>query len=306
MMFDVVETTCNFCGRKTSEKILANRLIRHLPESRLFGGQLRIVQCRSCGLRYLNPRPATEILPLIYDYDCYLDSTNTNEVLQEYFFSLISNSHPHAHRVLEVGCGTGEFLSYLERRGINVAGVEFADASKRVKFKGDLYVGMIEDISLPQGQFDVALLLNVIEHLVDPLKTLEKIRGALLRDGLLILRHPNSDLFHNRIYKSIIEIPKYLLHQVIRFFGGTAGYTIVGFQNQHLFYFNRDSIERILRKSGFSIKYFTTNDPFNRYRMTERFGQLRFVESLIALTRYVMGWFGLGAECIIVATRSPN
>lgn len=300
-MLNINYTTCNICGKNTEEKQLAHKLIKDLPENQRFGGKLRIVECQVCGLRYLNPAPAPEDLAQIYDFDIYQDSTNSNTILQDYFDKIARQYRSPIKDVLEIGCGTGDFLSLLENKGINVSGVEFAATSQKVKFKGKLYVGRMEDIDIDPDQFDVIFLLNVIEHLLDPSAVLEKIKDLLHQDGILIMRHPNSDLFFNVVYKHLIEFPKYLLHQIQKHIGKKTGFGIVGFQNQHLYYFNYISIKKLLEKSNFKIEYFTTVDPYNRYRINKELKKLRVVRAVIALIRDGMGYFRLGPECIIVA-----
>jgi SAM-dependent methyltransferase len=305
-MLRTTKTHCAFCNTSTPEDVRADQLIRYLPENERFGGQLRIVECRKCGLRYLNPMPDLRDLSQIYDYDVYEDSTNNNPVLQEHFYETLSRECPNLRKVLEIGCGTGDFLAYLESKGLETAGVEFADSATRVKFKGKLYVGRMEDIDIPSASFDGVLLLNVIEHLADPLVVLKKIRSMLPEGGALLLRHPNSDLFFNPSYRAFVEFPKYLVHRALRLFGKKTGFTVSGFQNQHLFYFNRKSVEAMLKEAGFHVASFSTVDPYNRLRMARAFKRGNVVEGTVAAIRHRLGYKGLGPECLIVAIGSGS
>jgi SAM-dependent methyltransferase len=292
---------CPWCGRQTRERVLADRLIRDLPENARFAGRLKIVECIDCGLRYLNPRPDLRDLHQIYDYDVYQDSTNNNPVLMDHFYRTLLAHHPALRDVCEIGCGTGEFLALLEERGLNATGVEFADSANRVKFRGPLHVGMMEDLSLPPASFDAVLLLNVIEHLSDPMVVLEKIRAMLRPDGVLLLRHPNSDLFHFAPYKWTVELAKYAYHRRLRARGRQTGFTIAGFQNQHLFYLNRRALFRMLERARLQPVHFSTIDPYNRLRMRRSLASGKVLEGGIAFLRHVLGYAGLGPECLTVA-----
>lgn len=300
-MLRSVHTSCLLCQSNTPERVLADKLIRGLPENEVFGGRLRIVECTRCGLRYLNPAPDVRDLQQIYDYDVYQDSTNNNPSLMEHFYRLLVRHQPSLARVMEIGCGTGEFLALLESRGLETAGVEFADSSTRVKFKGQLYVGRMEDIEVPPASFDGVLLLNVIEHLSSPVAVLQKIRAMLRPRGVLLLRHPNSDLFHFPPYRYTVEMGKYLMHRWLRARGQKTKFTIVGFQNQHLFYLNRRLSERMLKQAGFEVIDFSTTDPYNRERLGLTLKTGRLAEAGIAGTRHLLSAVGFGPECLIVA-----
>jgi len=300
-MLRTTEATCNLCGTSTAERVLAEQLIRTLPENLAFGGRLRIVECRRCGLRYLNPTPDVRDLHHVYNYDVYEDSTNNNPVLMQHFFAKLTEHSGRLESVVEIGCGTGDFLAWLQLKGLKVSGVEFADSASRVKFDGPLHVGRMEDITLPDASFDAVLLLNVIEHLSDPLMVLHKIKRMLKPGGVLLLRHPNSDLFFFRPYWLLVEGPKYLLHRHLARQGKKTKFTIVGFQNQHLFYFHRKAITKLLRKSGFTVADFSTSDPYNRLRISKSLRNGHLLEAGIAATRHLLGTVGLGPECLIVA-----
>jgi 2-polyprenyl-3-methyl-5-hydroxy-6-metoxy-1,4-benzoquinol methylase len=164
----------------------------------------------------------------------------------------------------------------------------------------------MEDIDLRAAAFDGILLLNVIEHLDDPASVLQKVATMLAPEGVLLMRHPNSDLFFSVPYKWIVEWPKYLLHRWLSWRGRKTRFTLVGFQNQHLFYFNRASVTRMLSDAGMEVRHFSTVDPYNRERMRRSIGEGRLLEALVAATRHVLGHLGLGPECLIVAGRKRS
>jgi 2-polyprenyl-3-methyl-5-hydroxy-6-metoxy-1,4-benzoquinol methylase len=196
-----------------------------------------------------------------------------------------------------------DFLAVLEKEGIEVAGVEFAESSQRVKFNGPLHVGRMEDIDIKGEKFDGLLMLNVMEHLDDPMYVLSKAHAYLLDGGVLVMRNPNSDLFFNPAYKVLIEVPKYLVHLALNIVGKKTRFTVVGFQNQHLFYFNKSSMRKMLEANNFSMEYFTTADPFNQYRFGKALKEFNLIEAGIAGIRHILGYMGLGPECIVVARR---
>lgn len=81
-------------------------------------------------------------------------------------------------RILEIGCGTGEFLYYLFALGADVVGCElskevceFINNSLHLK----AYCGVLEKYTDQIGKVDIVLLNDVLEHFIDPAKTLEQI-----------------------------------------------------------------------------------------------------------------------------------
>jgi SAM-dependent methyltransferase len=300
-MLRTTTTICNYCRTSTPENVLADRMIRSLPENLSFAGRLKIVECSRCGLRYLNPTPDVRDLQYIYGYDVYEDSTNNNSVLMEHFFDKLRRHSPGLKSVLEVGCGTGNFLAWLQSKGLDVSGVEFAESANRVMYDGPLFVGRMEDIELQDASYDAVLLLNVIEHLSDPQMVLRKIRQALKPGGILLLRHPNSDLFFFRPYWLAVEVPKYFVHRMQATMGRRTRFTIAGFQNQHLFYFHREATTNLLNKVGFDVVDFSTSDPYNRLRISKSLARGNLLEAGIASLRHALGAVGLGPECLVVA-----
>ncbi len=103
----------------------------------------------------------------------------------------------HVDRILEVGCGGGDTLSFLKSSGRCewVGGIEiFHEAAANAKGKVDVVLeGSIEEIKLPfdEGSIDVVLCLDVLEHLIDPWSAIHRMHSLLRPGGLLICSIPN-------------------------------------------------------------------------------------------------------------------
>ena len=98
--------------------------------------------------------------------------------------------------VLEIGCHTGYFSRVLLNNGFNVLGVERDETAARQA--RDAGVSVIEgDISDPDtiakisAQFDVVLLMDVLEHLVDPCAVLQRLKPRLKAGGRVLITGPN-------------------------------------------------------------------------------------------------------------------
>jgi SAM-dependent methyltransferase len=102
-----------------------------------------------------------------------------------------------AERVLEIGCAAGNTLDFLKKTGRCewACGVEIDhEAAESARNKLDLLLeGNIEQMELPiaPGSIDVILCLDVLEHLLDPWSTVEKLGGLLRQGGIMLVIIPN-------------------------------------------------------------------------------------------------------------------
>lgn len=103
-------------------------------------------------------------------------------------------------RLLELGCGKGHFISVAEARGWEAVGLEVSHSALEVlgqlKKERQLKFSVIEspltEASLPGESFDAVVLIEVIEHLDDPVATLRETRRLLKNRGILYLTTPNA------------------------------------------------------------------------------------------------------------------
>jgi 2-polyprenyl-3-methyl-5-hydroxy-6-metoxy-1,4-benzoquinol methylase len=99
--------------------------------------------------------------------------------------------------VLEIGCGAGATLAFLKQQGVcrTVIGVElFPQAYEEARTKLDMaFCGDIESMTLPlkPGSIDAILCLDVLEHLNDPWKVVEKLTVLLTPEGFILASIPN-------------------------------------------------------------------------------------------------------------------
>jgi 2-polyprenyl-3-methyl-5-hydroxy-6-metoxy-1,4-benzoquinol methylase len=97
-------------------------------------------------------------------------------------------------RLLDVGAGYGFFLDLARRRGYEVTGVEVASvpwAHARHRLGLEVRLGRLEEAGFADGQFDAVTMLNVIEHLEDPLGALREAHRITTSDGVIVLVTPN-------------------------------------------------------------------------------------------------------------------
>jgi SAM-dependent methyltransferase len=98
-------------------------------------------------------------------------------------------------RLLDIGCGSGVVLSVMARHGWVAEGTELSwVAAERLRQEGfQVHVGDLEQLNLREGSFDVVILSEVVEHLLEPRLALARARDLLRPGGALYLTTPNFD-----------------------------------------------------------------------------------------------------------------
>lgn len=97
-------------------------------------------------------------------------------------------------RHLDIGCSTGALIMSALREGIDSAGVEPAERAARAAQASGLRVfpGTLESAGYPAGHFQVATLMEVIEHLRAPATLLQEVHRILAPDGVLVVGTGNA------------------------------------------------------------------------------------------------------------------
>lgn len=150
-------------------------------------------------------------------------------------------------RVLEIGCGAGQTLELIKNRKLceKTVGIElFEQAAENARTRvDDVYNLDIEKDELPSelGQFDLILMLDVLEHLVDPWTVLRRIQSIHLKPGgKMIISLPNA-----RHFTCVMPL---LLN-------GDFNYQERGILDKtHLRFFTRKSGTKMLHDAGLSIE----------------------------------------------------
>jgi len=196
-------------------------------------------ECGSCGCRFV----VGEVQGLLYDegYFCgnsfggYPDYLRDRRLIVENFTRRIRWLAPHApgRRLLDIGAAYGLLVHAAGRDGFDAAGLEPARGCVRWA-RRELGVEMIEEsvehARIEPASLDVVTLMDVIEHVVDPGVALRRVRRWLRPGGLVVVETGDFAALLPRVC-------------------GPAWYYYD--PPQHLTYFSRASLERLLAASGF-------------------------------------------------------
>ncbi|MFV8328157.1 class I SAM-dependent methyltransferase [Flavobacterium sp. ZS1P14] len=157
------------------------------------------------------PQPSLENLGKYYESVDYISHTDSKRSLFEkaYHFvknialknklNLINSLQPSKGSVLDIGAGTGDFLSVAKENGWHTIGVEPSDKAKIIaKHKG---VSFVEETSeLQSYSFDVISMWHVLEHVPDLNEQLKELKRLLKPNGTLIIAVPNFKSFDAKYY----------------------------------------------------------------------------------------------------------
>ena len=160
--------------------------------------------CRDCGHVFvagtLTPEQLTEMYTNYYprsdfnvdDYEPYKEKKG--------FLYWLDGEEGYAYRhvppnvrVLDIGCGYCEALGYHKARGCEVYGVEADENAKKIaeRYGFNVDIGLFDPQKYEPESFDCVTMDFVLEHLVDPLKTLKEVNRILKPGGKLIAAVPN-------------------------------------------------------------------------------------------------------------------
>ena len=199
---------------------------------------IEIVQCHKCKLVFSKLHPVN--FSDVYSNDLYLEVTEKNylskesnriKIFGEPRLNFIRKYHKGFKTLLDIGAGTGWFLSYLKFKNIKGFAYEFSDPLREfLKNKRKIITyDNLEDIKV---KFDVITLYDVIEHHDDPLKLLKKIKSILKPKGVVIIYTPNVN---SLAFKYLGKFNNLLCPP------------------QHLYYFSEESIKYLSELAKFKI-----------------------------------------------------
>jgi 2-polyprenyl-3-methyl-5-hydroxy-6-metoxy-1,4-benzoquinol methylase len=235
------ETKCPLCReKKKTVYCIARDNQNHDNEFNEF----IIAECIGCGFLYLNPVPQPDEIALFYPKYYWIGEKR--KFIEKISPSLFSASYEKAKYVtkykkqgsiLDVGCAEGFFLKHMKMQGWDVTGIDFSEQaiSYGKKHLGlELYVGEVVKLERKiKRKFDVITLWATLEHVYDPLETVEAAKKLLTEDGILIYAVPNMGSIQAKIFG------KYWLHLDVP---------------RHLCFFTPETARLLCDKTGLTIK----------------------------------------------------
>ncbi|MFB0525752.1 MAG: methyltransferase domain-containing protein [Phycisphaerae bacterium] len=236
------------------------------------GVDLEVCQCSGCGLVQLSNDP-------VFYYKEVIRAATFSEEMRDFrikqFGSFVQKFSLKGKKVIEIGCGRGEYLSLMQQCGVEAYGLEHFEGSVKQCAKNGLKVskGFIQSSAsrLNHAPFDAFFILNFLEHLPDPNSTLSGICNNLADGAVGLVEVPNFDMIlRNKLFSEFIS--------------------------DHLFYFTKDTLSTTLMQNGFDI--IDCNEVWHDYivstivKKREKIDISHFYKHQVQLKKEIGGYIG--------------
>ncbi len=193
------------------------------------GVDLTVCQCSACGLVQLSNEPVSYYREVIRAASISAEMQTFRRAQFEHFVKKYSLKN---RKVVEIGCGRGEYLSIMQEVETDAYGLEYSAKSVQACVKKGLKVtkGFVEKSSdkIENAPFNAFFILNFLEHLPDLNSVLQGISNNLTDDGVGLVEVPNFDMM----------LKKNLFSEFI---------------GDHLFYFTKETLKTALELNGFEV-----------------------------------------------------
>lgn len=233
-------SACPVCGNTSLSPFLKAK------DYFLSGEDFSIDECQQCGFKFTNPRPGKEEISRYYESEDYISHDTHKKSLINIVYKIARNyslkrkyrlvkKWSQGENLLDIGCGTGEFLKLCMEKGMKVTGIEpnekaalFARTENKIEVFPEEHLEKIQN-----PVFDIITMWHVLEHVHDLNERMEKIHQILKPSGTLIVAVPNSSAFDAEHYKNF-----------------WAAYDLP----RHLYHFSPETISALSKKHHFSIR----------------------------------------------------
>lgn len=211
----------------TSENF--NTIVLKVKDHSISQEEFVLIENVKYGFLETHPKPSLDELPNYYKSDDYISHTNSKRNLFEKVYhlvrrfslnrklKLINSFYFKDKTLLDVGCGTGDFLAAAKKAGWKGYGVEPNAQARTIgnKKTEDSIFDVNKLLDFDAASFDVITLWHVLEHLPNLEEQISLFKKLLNPNGTLIIAVPNHNSFdahHYKDYWAAYDVPRHLWH----------------------------------------------------------------------------------------------
>lgn len=235
----IIHRKCHICGAEEFNP--AYRCKDHLVSQSEFS----ILKCAYCGFLFTQTIPGPGEIESYYESPEYISHTGGRRSLTDRLYaiarkvmldskaSIISKFTGGCRGIiLDIGAGTGHFVSKMRDIGWEAFGVEVNETAREqaLKINKVSLIGSLEEAAFPAGTFDAVTMWHVLEHIHEPEDYLSVIASILKPEGILVVALPNplsADAGHYADDWAAFDVPR------------------------HLWHFSRDNLDMLMKRAGF-------------------------------------------------------
>lgn len=195
-----------------------------------YGICLKLVQCKCCGLVQIPAEPVHYYKKVIRAGG---GSATMITLRNRQYTDFVNKFNLQGKKILEVGCGKGEFLRIWEKYDVRAVGIEFdQEAVNKARAEGmEVYKAFAEnaETELPEAPFDAFVQFNFLEHQPYPNDMLQCIYNNLTEEGVGLITVPSLEYILQNGYYELIK--------------------------DHIAYYSEETLKLLFQKNGFEIIY---------------------------------------------------
>jgi SAM-dependent methyltransferase len=190
--------------------------------------EFSLFTCKNCELVFTNPRPRIENLGQYYQSDKYYSHTSQQGGIIPFLYRKVKEINLKTKfsqvtagtvikKVLDIGCGTGDFLSVCKKSGMEISGVE-PDPAARKLAKELLNVDILQpeqSVTFPASNFDLITMWHVLEHVTDLKMQISELSRLIKKGGKVVIALPVYESYDAEVYKekwAAWDVPRHLYH----------------------------------------------------------------------------------------------
>lgn len=202
--------------------------------------EMKLGFCESCGFNHVDPYPPHEYLAEFYHlYEMPTPQANLAETAR-----LLARNIPHDATVLDMGCGDGAFLKEMHALGFsNLIGFDQSPGLERAKqldfgrfYRSSVWDFLTEAEARGGTDINAVVMVNVLEHVTEPLELLKRVYNILPGNGVLCVTVPNDFSPLQNAFLKVKGHQPWFVHLP-----------------DHLNYFDFKSLKNSLVRTGFEV-----------------------------------------------------